>query len=282
MNAMSLHSVLCCLPLLVFTCDQSIAKEGEPRNWHGYARHDFIVAEKSCFLVVPNEAAAGNPWVWRARFPSYHAEADLLLLERGFHVAHINTAGMLGSPRAMELWDAFYERMTRQHKLSRRPAIEAVSRGGLFAYRWASRHPDRVACIYADTPVCDFKSWPLGQGDGIGSPPTWAKLLQEYEFTEQEALAFRENPIDVLEPLAQASIPLLHIISLNDRVVPPSENTLLLAERYRVLDGSIEIIEIAEGTEKSNGHHFPHPDPQRVADFIERHASEKEGSRSSK
>jgi sialidase-1 len=100
--------------------------------------------------------------------------------------------------------------------------------------------------------VCDIKSWPLGQGAGIGHETTWKRLLDEYGFTREQAL---------------------HIVSLNDRVVPPEENTFELARRYRLLGGSIDIIEVAEGTEKSNGHHFDHPDPKRVADFIETHAS---------
>ena len=76
----------------------------------------------------------------------------------------------------------------------------------------------------------------------------------------------------MLAPIAKAGVPLLHLISLNDQVVPPSENTFVLAERYRKLGGTIEIIEVKEGAEKSNGHHLTHPNPDRVADFIEKHA----------
>lgn len=246
--------------------------EGKQTEWNGCQRFDFVVDGRPSFVVVPNHPAPGNPWVWRARFPSFHAEADAILLERGFHIAHINTGGMLGSPTALKHWDVFYDLVTQQHGLAKKPALEAVSRGGLFAYRWTAKHPDRVACLYADTPVCDIKSWPLGQGTGIGSKPTWQNLLKEFDFSEQQALEFRENPIDVLAPIADAKIPLLHLVSMNDRVVPPDENTFVLAQRYRELGGSIEIMRVKEGTEKSNGHHFTHPDPERVADFIERHA----------
>ena len=246
---------------------------GKQSSWNGHARFDFEVDGKACFVVVPAKPAPGAPWVWRARFPNFHAEADQLLVERGFHIAHINTGGMLGSPRALAHWDKFHELLTNEHGLAKKVSIEAVSRGGLFAYRWAARHPERVACIYADTPVCDFKSWPLGRGKGIGSKATWTQLLKEYELTEQQALAFDKNPIDVLAPLAKANIPLLHIVSLNDVVVPPAENTFILAKRYRELGGKIEIIEVEKGTDKSNGHHFAHPDPERVADFIQTHAS---------
>jgi pimeloyl-ACP methyl ester carboxylesterase len=261
-------TMICCATL--FATSVSAADwQGKTSSWKGYQRFDFQLDDRDCFVVVPEQAAAGNPWVWRARFPNYHADADVLLLGRGFHIAHIDTAGMLGSPRALDHWDVFYETMTGEHGLSAKVALEAVSRGGLFAYRWAARHPDRVACIYADTPVCDFKSWPLGQGTGVGSDSVWNSLLEQYTLTHEQALAFRENPIDILAPIARAKVPLLHIVSLNDLVVPPKENTFVLAKRYRELGGSIEIIEVKAGSSKSQGHHFEHPDPKRVADFIE-------------
>ena len=62
----------------------------------------------------------------------------------------------------------------------------------------------------------------------------------------------------------------MHLISRNDQVVPAEENTDLLAMRYRKMGGSIEIIEVKEAP-KAKGHHFDHPNPKRVADFIEKH-----------
>ena len=105
----------------------------------------------------------------------------------------MNCAGMLGSDAALDHWDAFYDELTDTHGLSKRPALEGVSRGGLFVYRWAARHPDKVACIYADTPVLDFKSWPLGQGEGKGHDPTWQNLLKQYGITHEQALAWDEH-----------------------------------------------------------------------------------------
>ncbi|MCP3916281.1 MAG: SGNH/GDSL hydrolase family protein [bacterium] len=271
MHRKSHHGLLALL--LVTATSAPAAQEPAATFWHGYRQLDFALANKRCRLVVPEHVAPGRPWVWRARFPDYHPEPDRILLARGFHVAHIDTGGMLGGEKAMALWDAFYRTLREEHELAARPALEAVSRGGLFAYHWAARHPERVACIYADTPVCDITSWPLGRGTGIGHEATWQHLLRELELTHEEALRYARNPIDLLEPLAKASIPLLTVVSLNDRVVPPTENTFVLAERYRALGGDVRLIEVAEGTAKSNGHHFPHPDPLRAADFIERHAA---------
>ena len=247
--------------------------DGKTSVWHGYQRYDFKVDGKKSYVVVPKKVAEGNPWVWRARFPNYSTKIDEILLERGFHIAYMNTDGMLGSPKALKHWDEFYKVMTKQHDLATKVSLEAVSRGGLFAYRWAAQNPDRILSIYADSPVCDFKSWPLGKGIATKNKKVWAKLLEHYNFSEEQALSYNKNPIDVLVAIAKANIPVLHIVSLNDEVVPPTENTFVLAKRYRELGGNIDIIEVEIGP-RANGHHFDHPDPIRVANFIQQHATQ--------
>ena len=243
--------------------------EGEVSNWNGFDKTDFKFDSRNAFIVAPKTPAPGNPWVWRARFPGFHAESDLILLSRGFHIAHIDTNGMLGSPKAMKFWDKFYQHLTAQD-LAKKCVLEGVSRGGLFVYQFASRWPERVACIYCDTPVSDISSWPGGQGKGRGHAPTWQTCLSEYGLTENTVKEFKKNPIDILAPLAKMEIPILHIVSMNDVIVPPTENTFVLANRYRKLGGTIDIIRVKKGTEKSGGHHFRHPDPMRAADFMER------------
>lgn len=193
-------------------------------------------------------------------------------MSKGYHLAYVDVAGLFGSPQAVQIGDQFYEYLTTRHGLAPKPALEGVSRGGLFVYNWAANNPDKVGCIYADTPVCDFKSWPGGKGKGLGSAGAWSTCLKAYGLTENEAFEYGKNPVDNLSPIASAKIPILHIVSENDRVVPPVENTYLLKKRLEKLGGKVEIISVQEGTEKSNGHHFEHPEPQKVVDFVMKHA----------
>ena len=79
---------------------------------------------------------------------------------------------------ALRHMDAFYDELTKRRGLAKKTVLEGFSRGGLFAYNWAAAHPDRVACIYADSPVCDFKSWPGGKGKGRRQPRRLAKRAQ--------------------------------------------------------------------------------------------------------
>jgi pimeloyl-ACP methyl ester carboxylesterase len=241
-------------------------------DWHGFDRYHFSIAQRPAYIVVPKTAATGKPWIWRARFPDFHFEMDVELLKQGFHVAYIDVAGLFGSPQAMEIGDAFYDDVTQHRGLAKRPALEGVSRGGLFVYNWAARHPERVACIYCDTPVLDFKSWPGGKGTGIGSAGTWQQCLKVYGLTEAAALGYKSLPLNHAAVIAKHNIPLLHIVSESDTVVPPVENTYELQKRLKELNHELPVISVPQGTEKSHGHHFTHPDPERVVNFIAKHA----------
>ncbi|MCY2924171.1 MAG: alpha/beta hydrolase [Planctomycetota bacterium] len=222
----------------------------------------------NCIVVAPKQPAAGRPWIWRAEFFDHRPELDLALLGKGFHLAYIEVGNTFGCPDAMAKWDEFYKLLVTQHGFSPRPAMEGLSRGGLYIYNWAAAHPDRVSVLYGDNPVCDFKSWPAGKGKGPGSPGDWAKLIQDYHFKDEaEALAYKKNPVDNLAPLAAAKIPIIHLAGDADEVVPYLENTALLHERYKKLGGEIKVI-VRQGF----GHH-PHglDDPAPIMDFILRH-----------
>lgn len=213
-------------------------------------------------------AAKGNPWVWRAHFPNWHTEMDSVLLERGFYVAYINTNDLFGHPKAMMIWDNFYNYLVKEKNFAPKVALEGVSRGGLYVYGWAKRNPAKVSCIYTETPVLDFKSWPGGKGIGKGSPKDWAKLLEVYNFTEEEALKYDDLPINNLDGLAAYKIPILHVIGLQDSIAPPIENTTLLVKNYLNKGGPATVIPMTKGKQTLSGHHFPIENPEKLANFI--------------
>jgi len=242
---------------------------GKKSTWHNYARYDFKIGDADCLVVKPRKTAKGKPWVWRARFWGHEPQTDLALLAKGWHVVYCEVGGLFGSPKAIERWDRFYEFLITQHEFSKKAALEGMSRGGLIIYNWASNNPTKVTAIYGDAPVCDFKSWPGGKGKSKGSPGSWKQCLASYGFTESQALAFRGNPIDRLEPLAKAGIPILHIVGDADSVVPIAENSNIIEKRYRALGGTIKVIH-----KKGIGHH-PHSlkDPKPIVKFFLNHAT---------
>ena len=231
--------------------------------WHGYEKLDFMTDGRAALLVRPKSPAAGKPWIWRTEFFGHEPQADLALLQEGFHVAYIDMQNLYGAPVAMAAMDGFHALLTKNHGLSDKTILEGFSRGGLFAFNWASRRPDKVAGLYVDAPVCDFKSWPGGKGAGPGAQEDWKRLLGVYSFTEEQALAYPGNPVDNLAPLAKAGIPILAVIGDADEAVPVSENIDLVEKRYLALGGKIKVIR------KPGGKHHPHslPDPKPIVDF---------------
>ncbi|MCH9656274.1 MAG: prolyl oligopeptidase family serine peptidase [Planctomycetes bacterium] len=250
---------------------------GRQDEWHGFKRFHFQIDGRNCYVVTPTKIASGTPWVWRARFPNFHYEMDVELVKRGFHIAYIDVAKLFGSPQAIAHGNKFYEYLTKKHGFQKKVALEGVSRGGLFIYNWALANPEKVSCIYADTPVCDFKSWPGGKGKSPGAKTSWENCLKAYGMTEKEALAYPNNPVDRIQVIADAGLPVLHIVSENDQVVPPDENTYLMFSRVpkSKRKDNFKVISVKKGTEKSRGHHFQHPEPEQVVEFITQHTKSK-------
>jgi pimeloyl-ACP methyl ester carboxylesterase len=222
---------------------------GQRSLWHGFDRYDFTVdvpgekQPRGAIVVAPRVAAPGRPWIWWAEFFGHRPEPEIALLGRGYHVVHLKTQDLFGAPKAMAAWDVFYKRLVERHGFAAEAGYVGISRGGLYCYNWASLHPDRVACIYADGPVCDIKTWPLAKGRGPGNPGEIPRLFAAYDVDSEEALLkVVLNPIDRLEPLAKAGIPLLHVYGDADTPVPWDQNTGVVAERYKALGGRITLI----------------------------------------
>jgi len=237
-------------------------------KWKGFDRTNFSVDGHNAYYVQPSAPLTGRPWVWRASFPNWHTDIDSILLSKGFYIGYVSVDNEYGSPRAMQVWDDAWTYFTDSAGLARSVALEAVSRGALYAFAWAKRNPDKVSCIYSETPVCDFKSWPGGKGKGLGDSACWRQLKEVYHFSEAEAMAYADNPVDHLEGLAAFKVPLINVISLKDQVAPPAENALLLGDRYLALGGPVMEYPVTEGPQELYGHHFPIARPEYFAQWI--------------
>lgn len=240
-------------------------------KWETFTKQSFELDGHPAFVVVPPQPAPGNPWIWRTSFPAYHPEVDIELVKKGFHIAYLDVVVMLGSDQALDRMDRFYEVLRRQWGLAEKAALEPVSRGGLHAYRYAARHPDRVACIYADVPVMDLKSWPLKGG----TEQQVQEAIKYYGFKNVEELeAWKGNPLDVLAPIAKAKIPLRHLISPNDAIVPAKENTLEAKRRLENLGWDMDVVTAEPDSTKTSGHHFPIIGVEESVRFILKHAAQ--------
>ncbi|MFP4089051.1 MAG: alpha/beta hydrolase family protein [Cyclobacteriaceae bacterium] len=274
-NKPSVSLLLVCLSLC-FACTyvpqaeqslNSINIQGEPGSFHGFRMYSFEFQGRQSRIVVPKIAADGNPWVWRARFFGHRPEVDMALLSRGYFVAFIDVSDLYGSAEAVRLWNEFYAYLTSEYDFAPEVALEGMSRGGLIVFNWTAANPEKVACIYADAPVCDLRSWPGGKMSGRGSSEDWQKSLSAYKLTEEEAMQFAGNPVDKAEILVKAKIPLLVVSGDADDIVPYEENAQKIVEAYKKAKLKPRVI-LKEGV----GHTHGLDDPQPIIDFILKHS----------
>jgi len=236
-------------------------------TWNGFRRLDFELGGHPVLMIIPRTPAEGRPWVWHGEFFGHRPIPDVALLGRGFHVVYTRISDQFGGPAAVQHWNAVYQAVTERYGLGARPALVGTSRGGLYCYNWAAANPERVSCIFGDAPVCDLKSWPMGRGSGRRSDGEVSKLLAVYNVgSEDELLQRANNPIDRLQPLAKAGVPILHVSGDADDIVPLPENTGVVEERYRQLGGSMQVI-IKPGV----GHVHGLDDSTAIIEFIDAH-----------
>jgi hypothetical protein len=248
----------------------SLGTDASAGEFHGYKSVDFNVGGRGALLVIPKTPLEGNPWIWRTEFFGVAPQADIALLEKGVHVGYVGIGGLFGAPIALDAMDLYYDYVCENYNLSAQTVLEGFSRGGLYAFNWAIRNPTRVAAIYADAPVCDFKSWPGGYTRTIRSGRDWRDCLNAYGMTEAEAVAYKGNPIDNLAPMAKANIPILIVCGdTHDWIVPIESNAILLESRYKELGGDVTVIK------KPGAGHRPHslPDPTPIVEFVLKHTA---------
>jgi hypothetical protein len=168
-----LIATILCVPHSIVAAEAAPLFIGEKSGWHGFDRYDFVMddatlairpfpapanegdgvgapvsGEHRCIVVVPKHLADGNPWSWRGCYWDHMPQTEIELLKRGFCIAYISADAKLKPGKE---WDAWYAFLTGKG-LSTKPAFIGMSRGGEYAYLWATTHPDKVACIYADNP----------------------------------------------------------------------------------------------------------------------------------
>jgi pimeloyl-ACP methyl ester carboxylesterase len=167
-------------PKTAFGAETAEPLPADKTTWHGFDRYDFVMDEQTlaitpakalegegdgikdpqkgqrrCVLVVPKEAAPGNPWSWRGCYWNHEPQTEIGLLEHGFCIAYISANATLKPGKE---WDAWYDYLTTKRGLSAKPVFIGMSRGGQYEYLWATTHPNKVSCIYADNPAVDRES----------------------------------------------------------------------------------------------------------------------------
>ncbi|MFO0840828.1 MAG: sialate O-acetylesterase [Gemmataceae bacterium] len=199
----------------------------------------FEVSGRTAFLI-PARAdpyAKAKPWVWYApTLPNLPGPEERWMFE-GFRAAGVAVAGIdagesYGSPAGNKVFDTLYAAMAARG-YSAKPVLLGRSRGGLMALSWAAANPDKVGAFAGIYPVCDLASYPgverAAGAFGLRADELKARLK---EFT----------PVDRLEGLAKAKVPLFAIHGDADKVVPLGANSGRVKERYATLRAPMTLV----------------------------------------
>lgn len=215
----------------------------------GLKGEKFTVRGHAAFVIPPCQTFLGRatPWVWYApTLPEYPNQEEKWMFDKflasGIAIAGIDVGESYGSPGGRELYSAFYEYVVIKKGFSKKACLLARSRGGLMLYNWAAENYLSVACIAGIYPVCNLLSYP-----GL------SKACGAYNLTEEQIFAHlsQHNPIDRLDDIAKAQVPIFHIHGDNDDLVPLEANSGELARRYRKLGGNMTLKVI-----KGQGHNM--------------------------
>ena len=212
-------------------------------TWQLEGREAFV------FLPEPGRRSSPQPWIFYGpTLPQYPDEAERWMHEQflaaGIAVAGIDVGEAYGSPQSHVAFEALYQELTTQRGFARQACLFGRSRGGLWTSSWAIAHPDRVAGLIGIYPVYDFRTY-----------PKLAKAAPAYGMSEAELESRNAelNPIERIEVLAKAGIPVTIIHGDDDRVVPLEQNSAELLRRYTAA-GAKDLVQliIAQG----QGHNF--------------------------
>ena len=199
----------------------------------------FTVGGRTAFLIEA-KVDAGQPkgWVWYApTLPNLPGPEERWMFERflraGISIAGLDVGESYGSPAGCKQFSELYLEMTGKRGFAKKPVLLGRSRGGLMTLSWAADNPERVSAFAGIYPVCSLASYP-----GV------AKAAPAYgltgELLKQRLAEF--DPVDRLEPLAKAKVPLFAIHGDVDAVVPLEANSGLVKTRYQALGGPMELL----------------------------------------
>ncbi|HVJ66839.1 MAG TPA: prolyl oligopeptidase family serine peptidase [Caulifigura sp.] len=200
----------------------------------------FQVQGRTAFLIPPPKRVDGQPtpWVWYApTLPNLPGGAEKWMFEKflnaGIGIAGIDVGESYGSPQGRNGYTALYDEMTAKRGYSSKPVLLGRSRGGLMLLSWAADHPHQVGGFAGIYPVCNLESYP-----GLKKAAPAYGLSPE----ELENALTTFNPVDRLEPLAKAGVPLFAIHGDVDKTVPLEANSLLVETRYKSAGGQMQLI----------------------------------------
>ena len=243
-----------------FDIFKTINVQFEIADFKGYECAEFRLRGKECKVVKPKMVAPDKPWIWRARFWAHESQTDIALLERGFHVVYCDVSELMGNEEALSIWSDFYNILT-DAGLSKKSAMEGMSRGAMYVFCWAAANPDKVNAVYIDNALLDCRY--------LAEREDMSDMIKNFMFayhlkTKDDIRNFKGNPMDMTKDIVKGKYPILVLCADQDEAVDPNTQSLLFEKKIKEEGGDITVM-MKHGF-KHHPHSFPNPTP--IVDFI--------------
>ena len=234
-------------------------------EWYGYRRIEFSFEGRQAFLVFPKEEPTVKKWLFKTEYFGAFPTFETDMLGRGYYLASVANGSPCVKAGDVEVKPRFCEFLHEEFGLEKQCLPVGMSCGGMHAIYFAAAYPEYVAAMYIDAPVVDLLSWPCGFG--VGEADAAAFYTEQTGITVQELLSYRNHPLDHIDELIDADIPLFLVAGDSDRVVPYCENGALVEKRYRERGGRLEVV-VKPGCD-----HHPHglEDTSPLIAFVEKY-----------
>ena len=212
-------------------------KQNTASQWYGFTRHDFDFEGYHAFLVEPKTPSADGRWSWCTVWPeAYVSRVGITaLLELGYHHAHIDVFATRANPDGVAVMHRFHDYLVSLG-LAPKANLIGMSWGGFFSLRYAETCPQDVAAIYLDAPVCD-----AADPSQPAEHRTYS-ITQAWKMTTGELRTSKLNPINNVQPLVDAHIPIYAATGEDDLVVSVWHNFNVLEQRLQAAGADLAVV----------------------------------------
>lgn len=217
---------------------------------------------RKIFIACPREGTANGRWALKTEYYGAFPDVQLRLLEKGYHVVHIENKTRWNLPEDTDARHALCEYMNKKYGLSEKCVIIGMSCGGMQGIYSAAKYPDDISCMYLDAPVVNLLSCPAGLGSATSE--MMGEFTEKTGMSLKTLISYRNHPLDCLGAVAEKNIPLFLVGGDSDTIVPFDENGAFIEAAYKKAGSIIKTV-VKKGCD-----HHPHSleDNTPIIDFI--------------
>jgi len=235
--------------------------------WYGGERTVFDFKGYDAWVVEPPkgvEALPGRPWTWTMQWRTAFVPRTSVprLLKAGWCHVSVDIFQHRMDATGLKVAKEFQDFLVGELGFAPKAMLIGMSWGGFFSTRYAANYPDCVAKIYLDAPLLSFTKFSKQKQDEKTIGP-WAASAPADGNWEGNP----EMPVNLAGKIAASKIPVLLLYGGVDPVVPPKQNSLLFADRFKKAGGDIKVV-----ARNSYAHH-PHgveESENTIVDFFTR------------